>query len=580
MTKKQSYEPKFVANVRGGWSDASQRWMDRTGKFTTRTKAMNDTVKVSDMGGMVQKQMSFPTPISTSFETVEVVMSNFGDMGKATDENQPLRGLANVLSAAIGLAKNPNDKPMPNYMPFQMQTRMRLAEHFWATEGDPGQVVDVPIEMLSRKPIIDCSDKGLRSDVEDLLQSIGIEDLIGEMWRSVRVYGQAFPWEEWDGKELKSVIPLPPLHVHVGYNWSYTLSPEMYGIKEWNKNIAETYLPPAMFKTLVRHWNESPVNIATQGVPLTGEYLRPIRDRDFNWQRYAMPMLSKGFRDLTSRIVYEDAIRAVTEGYRYQFWVIKLGDAEHPPLPEEIGALKAVLGASSGERTSMLVWRDSPLTVEVHVPAGLDQLLGGDYLGYLTKQFYRKMGITTSVVSGEMPGVLGSVGRGGGGGSNDLDVQIFIERCRYQANQMTRWIWGLVESYLKRSSATGIRTWKKSSVRFTPTTVEVVSQLKDVFSPMYETGALSHRTYVGVAGLNQDAELANKKNEKEFRDDGLLSPPMTYVQGVMGGDGVQTTEQTQPKGSPDELGELKNRVKKKKSEVATPIKKKVQGGTE
>ena len=193
MTKKQSYEPKFVANVRGGWSDASQRWMDRTGKFTTRTKAMNDTVKVSDMGGMVQKQMSFPTPISTSFETVEVAMSNFGDMGKATDENQPLRGLANVLSAAIGIAKNPNDKPMPNYMPFQMQTRMRLAEHFWATEGDPGQVVDVPIEMLARKPIIDCSDKGLRSDVEDLLQSIGIEDLIGEMWRSVRVYGQAFP---------------------------------------------------------------------------------------------------------------------------------------------------------------------------------------------------------------------------------------------------------------------------------------------------------------------------------------------------------------------------------------------------
>jgi len=97
---------------------------------------------------------------------------------------------------------------------------------------------------------------------------------------------------------------------------------------------------------------------------------------------------------------------------------------------------------------------------------------------------------------------------------------------------------------------------------------------------MYETGALSHRTYVGVAGLNQDAELANKKNEKEFRDDGLLSPPMTYVQGVMGGDGVQTTEQTQPKGSPDELGELKNRVRKKKSEVATPIKKKVQDGTE
>jgi hypothetical protein len=50
---------------------------------------------------------------------------------------------------------------------------------------------------------------------------------------------------------------------------------------------------------------------------------------------------------------------------------------------------------------------------------------------------------------------------------------------------------------------------------------------------------------------------------------------MTYVQGVMGGDGVQTTEQVQSKGSPDKLGELKNRVKKKQSEVATPVKKKV-----
>lgn len=37
---------------------------------------------------------------------------------------------------------------------------------------------------------------------------------------------------------------------------------------------------------------------------------------------------------------------------------------------------------------------------------------------------------------------------------------------------------------------------------------------------------------------------------------------MTYVQGVMGGDGVQTTEQTQSKGSPDKLGELKNLLRR------------------
>jgi hypothetical protein len=497
------------------------------------------------------------------------------NLAPAESSQQPYAGLSNILQAALQLSSNPDKGRPANFMLPQVQSRLRLAEHFYQTEGDATNVCDVPIELIARRLIVECPDSALREDIEDFILENGLEDTVGELWRTMRVYGQAFPYESWDegGKDLSAIVNLYPLHVHVGYNWGYALGSEVVGEKSWTRELVETRLPPAMHRPLLRHWNENPppwggASEQAMGMPLSGDVLRPVRDKDFNWTRYSMPMLSRGFRDLTSRVVHEDAIRAVTEGYRYQLWVFKLGDAEHPPLPQEISALKSALAGVSGERTGMLVWRDSPMSVEVFVPQGLDTLMGNDYLAYLTKSFFRKMGITSQVVSGEIPGTLG--GTGGGRGSTEIDVQIYIERARYQADQITRWVeyiarkWALANLKAKKPLA-------KMHIRFAPNTLEMSQRIEKVFLPIYMAGALSVRTLQGAAGLTYESELANKKDEK--KDGELFSPPASFKQLTVNPEGeTKEVAQSKPQGSPKAAEEIGNKMNKGQRKPKTPVK--------
>jgi hypothetical protein len=393
---KVQHEPVYIHDQQAGWNEKSKRWTAKSGRITSQARVIeeNQDSDFSGRGGVVP--IFYRTPITDAFGKFEVVSSGLQDSSQT-----PYTGLANVLQAALQLSSDPDKKRPANYMLPQVQTRLRLAEHFYQTDGDAANVCDVPIEIISRDLVVECQDTTLRNDIEDFIAENTLEDTAGELWRTMRVYGQAFPFEAWEanGKNLKMIVNLYPVHVHVGYNWGFWLGPEVVGERTWTDELIESRLPPALHRPLMRHWNENPPPLGgtpdlASGIPLDGDILRPLRDRDFNWTRYSMPMLSRGFRDLTSRIVHEDAIRAVTEGYRYQLWVFMLGDADHPPLTAEIKALQAALAGVSGERTGMLVWRNSPLAVEILVPAGLDKLMGNDYLGYLTKAFFRKMGIT------------------------------------------------------------------------------------------------------------------------------------------------------------------------------------------
>lgn len=472
----------------------------------------------------------------------------------------------NRIAAVQGFDKAPESKPMANYMPMQIQTRMNLAEHYWNTDGDALNVCETPIEILTRDVDVICPDRSLRKDIEDFRDEHHLVQRMAELWSTMREYGQSYPFEIWkdNGKELVDVVPLPPKHVHVGYNWAYGLSSMMVGQGEWSQALMEAVFPPAMFRILMRHWNDSPIATPGQGAFLPGDNLRPIFDKQRSWERYSMPMLSRGFRELVSRTVYEDSVRALVEGMRYQLWVIKVGSAEFPPMPQEIAAVKSMLDNMSGEATGMFVWRDSPLSVEVHIPKGLDQMIGNDYGGVMTKQFFRKMGITSEIISGETPGMLGGAGRGAGGASKgDIDVQIYIERARYQASQVTSWAEYLVKKWAVANSKYAQKNISKIKLPFQPTVIEMANKVKDVFGPMYKDGVLSHRTYVSGAGLDGDSELAQKRAELKDRE--VLQPPATFSQIVVGGDGEvkKTATQTEPAGSPSEDQEQSNAIKKK-----------------
>lgn len=593
-TPKPRKTPVYVPGVTAGWHDKSKHWLTKEGKFTTEAKAleMNAAANPQDYGGFVRR---FPTPITSNFELLEMSMFN------GPDEDTPMSGVGGVLKtiaqsavnyqnrmnaaykernklqAVQGLATNPEDRPIPNYMPAQMQTKLSLSEYYYNVDGDVANIIDTPIELLSRQIVVTHPDRGLREEVESFLKNKSLQAVISEMWSVMREYGQAYPFEIWDDpdnpKDLIDIVMLPPKSVHVGHNWAYGLDASAYGAK-WTDTLLQSVFPPAMFRILQRHWDDSPMYDTTGGVLLSGNFLRPVWDKRRSWLRYSMPMISRVFPELVDRSVYRDSVRALVEGYRYQLWVIKVGDADHIPLPEEITAVKNMVSETMGDKTGTLVWRDSPFTVEVHVPKGLQEMISNDYYGGITKEVFRKMGITSQVVSGESPGTLGSSGgRGSGAVKGDIDVQIYFERSRYQAQQIMDWISYLVKKWVKANSLNKrLKTKELDSLGFSfaPTFVEMSGRIESIYGPMYRDGALSHRTYVGASGLSSDVELEYKEDEKKARDEGLLNPPVTYAQMVVGGQGEsKATTQTEPQGSPDKAGEQNNEAQKRGTMTAS-----------
>jgi len=533
--------PKYVSGKQPGWNQKSRRWTGIDGKITSHEKVMRwyasqGQSKPEDaFGGTVERRgentyaLTFPTPITSSFEIVEATM--------AGAEKGPFGGLANILQAVLKPSVIPLKKRPPDWMPTQVSARMRLSEHYFATEGDASNICSAPIEILAGKPrsvIVESPNAKHRAEVESFLQRIRIDEVIPEIWSSMRVYGQAYPYEIVEGEKfnLQGVLCLSPQNVHRGWDWSYTLSSDMIDKPEWNEELIESHFPDMMYQQMIQHWNDtSPKTMA--GLPLDKNYIAHISDRVYMpWWRYAMPMLSLGFRDLTSRTIQEDAIRAVTEGHRYQLWVFKLGSENIPPMPDEVTALKNVLGTMVTERTGTLVWKN-PLEIEVHVPKGLDVLMVSGYLDFLTRQFFRKMGFTPRLLTGEAPGVLGGEASGAAGGAKpEIDVQLYLERCRAQEAKIMAWLWSLVDKYL-RGTGKPTKDMAKTTFKLAPTDIEMAARIEAIFGPAYRDGVLSERTYLEQMGRNLETEIERKREAKPARDEGLFNPPATFAQQVV-----------------------------------------------
>lgn len=560
MPKKSStIHPLYIANEQAGYNPKSKRWHGVDGKYINKNEAMlqNQLQETGDsgLGGIVK--YSIPTPISTAYGRVEALM-----FGSPVSDDMPFAGLANWLQAQLSPSPFAEKRPV-DWMPSRISTRMRLAEHYFNTEGDAEEICSVPVELISGDIVVDAPSTELRQDIETLLFNVDMAAVISELWLSQRTFGQAYPYEVWNGNSLEGVIPLPPLYVHRGNMYNFSLSSEMFGVASWTQTLVESRFPPIAYRELIDNWNDAKVGMGIE-MPLPLDNVTAIRDKGFSWYNYTMPMLSRAFRDFTSRIVHEDAVRAVTEGYKYQLWVVKVGDKDHIPLPNEIRTLKAELGKLSGERTGTFVWKN-PFEIEVHIPKGLDDLIGSDYHGQLTRSIFRKMGITPRVISGETPGILGAMTSGGASGDvAQLDVQLYMQRVKYQARQkILPWLHYIVGKWIRKTSRVGLREMKNVRFGFVPTDIEMAERVKNIFSPMYESGALSWDTYLKSVGLLRENEENNKREEKPLRDEGLLDPPISFKQEVVNPDGSsKDTSSAKSKGSPDTTGEVRNRMAK------------------
>jgi len=181
------------------------------------------------------------------------------------------------------------------------------------------------------------------------------------------------------------------------------------------------------------------------------------------------------------------------------------------------------------------------------------------------KSFYRKMGITSMVVSGERPGTMGGggVGGGGGGDSKGLDVQIFLERMRFQVNQVLAWAKYVIVKEIRMSGSQkgGIKEAERMHLRLPYTDLEMAQKVKEIFGPAYKDGVLSAGDYLQSMNKHYDSVIQRKKDEKKDVDAGLLNPPITFAQVVMGAGGeTKKVSQTEPQGSPTEDGERRNDV--------------------
>jgi len=227
-SNKDNNTPIYQNQISAGWNPRSKRWTDKAGRITTRERALEENAGQDAYGAFIPVVFNV-SPISNAFGRFEVVSSNLIEPG-SVKQDAPFQGLANILTAALHLADDPQRKRPADYMPPQVRSRMQLAEHFYMTDGDCANVCDVPVELLARDLVVECPDVALRKDIEDFIKEKELEPTVGELWRTARIFGQAFPFEAWTGKnlnELETVCNLKPLHVHVGFNWGYNLDPQM-----------------------------------------------------------------------------------------------------------------------------------------------------------------------------------------------------------------------------------------------------------------------------------------------------------------------------------------------------------------
>jgi len=139
-----------------------------------------------------------------------------------------------------------------------------------------------------------------------------------------------------------------------------------------------------------------------------------------------------------------------------------------------------------------------------------------------------------------------------------------MERVRFQEQRIMGWLKYLTEKYLRRNSKAGIKEMKDVQLHFPLTDFEMEKRVKNIFGPMYLQGAMSWRTYLKMANLRRENEEQYKREEKKMRDEGLLDPPTTFAQKVVGQEGqpIKEVQSQMSPGSPDEAGEQLNAITK------------------
>jgi len=546
MAKKQAFrhrpidpsDPRWVKGQQSGYDPKSGKYRSWKGPYTKRENALEDLNPEYVYGAVSRGDLS---PLSHAAEKLEIAISGF-DIKRAqenwfTDAKENIRAIPSSILA-----------------------RMRLAEHFAATEGDVFQCLAIPIDVGLRfdpENDVQCSDKGLQRQLRDFYgegaTGIDLHSLFQEVSLCTSIYGNAFPIQifprkgddpnaQFDHKRSPAVVCLNPKTVWVGRaysvsQWDMALTQE--GTAAWTEEMLKRTIPPMMYVSLVTSDNE----MMQQGhIPLNPEYVFPVRDKAMSWERYALPLLSRALRSISTRQVLEEMVRATIEGYKNQLWIFKVGDPQNPASPNKIKRLIEKLDALNVERTGQLVWTYD-LVVEQHTPKPLDQLIANEAWVNLTFHMFTQIGINPYFISGIKQGRSGTSEVG-------VDVEILVERIKAWHKQLRRLEYNIRRHWTEYEGMT-----EKDAAQVMAATVHLGAidlnaseRIKQRIQPLAQMGYLSNQTVVEGAGYSYALELERKKAEK--RDAELFQPKATFAQQTVNPGTPETETKTAPQGRP------------------------------
>jgi hypothetical protein len=543
MTKKnkpvESGDPIWQKGVSSGYDPKSGKYRSHTGPYIKREKALEDMYPNEVYGAVVKGNFA---PLSAAAERLENKIAGF-DI-KSADRDW----FADTQSSI---------RPIPA----SILARMKLAEYYAGSEGDVFQTIEIPMEIGLRfdpEQDIQCKDRGAEKALREFysdIEGIDLYKVLYDTWLSVAIYGQAFPLiiipriddspdGAFDRSRKPAVICLNPKTVWVGRvysmsKWDAAITEE--DVQKWDTNLIEKVIPPMMYVALVMRDNEM---LQMGRIPINPEYMYPVRDKALPWERYAYPHLSRAFRSISTRQILEEMIRATIEGYKNQLWIFKVGSDTHPASPEKIKRLTANLNALNNERTGSLIFTHD-LMVEQHTPKPLDQLLANEAWMSLTYHMFTQIGINPYFISGIRQ-------RGSSSGGMDVDVQILVERVKFQHKQLQR-----LERRIRKNWAEWDGASEKVRLSIMSATVGIgkidlgaAEVIKNRLQPLAQMGFLSNQTVIESSNFNYELELARKKSEQS--DAELFAPKATFAQQTVNPQTPETETQTAPQGRPQE----------------------------
>lgn len=476
----------------------------------------------------------------------------FGDIVAMSDPDLMQAEINGELVTAAEVDVNDTTKYPPQPIPAGIRAAMNSAEYYCNTEGDVFQHIEAPIDVsISELEINVPGDKKLDRLLKDLYgpDKLDMISVLTQIWLTTATYGSAYPLEVPSTKEndspIEKIVMLPSKFVWVGYHIThsdivdtpYMLRP-LNGAPNWSQDLLRQTMMPMTYNAFASGFNDQ--IIRGWGLPLNPGYLHPVRGKAFDWNRYPLPPISRAFRAISTRAIYQEMRRALLEGYKNQLWVFILGSKELPPSPKEMAALKSAVSGLSGNRTGDLVWR-FPLTVDVKVPQSFDNAVGNETSQAFTLEIFRNLGSNIQITTGNKVFLPGSSGDSG----VEVDLTIWLRRMEFVRNTVLRWEQGFRSRLADRLGAPKL---KEARVSFSKSLLEVSEKIKKEIVPMYSAGLYSPQTALNAAGKEYETEIDLKKAAQKDAD--LLMPPATYNQMTVGPDGSKAVANT-PKGRPE-----------------------------